>query len=234
MIRNANPLSFPNLVCIDDEVVFKRDNTSRHLFKLDWSKFDEDVLKRFNRLAKVNANFRGEEFVSELVEALPKKYEDIIQSLEFAIPYHYEREIRRQAKLGRAEWGMERGFDTYISGMCLKPGEECIAVSFKLIADCIYDKKTKYFSRHENKFLIGPMLIYRFWMNQTGRGLPIDFSGLEELHDKYNRVDHGFADFQEADRKTYGGLVNELYDALMIQEALRDKDIEDTEDTEGK
>jgi len=74
--------------------------------------------------------------------------------------------------------------------MCLNPGKEFISCAFKLIADCLYDREKNYFSRKFSKSVVESLLIYRFWVHQTGRTLPwfnAEFDMKEYYAMKYKR-----------------------------------------------
>jgi hypothetical protein len=83
--------------------------------------------------------------------------------------------------MAMTEWSINRPFDTTIKEMCHSPAIKCIQVAFELIADCAYDEKDNYFLRVDNKYLIAPLLMFRFWQHQTGSGMIKEHSNFHKL-----------------------------------------------------
>jgi len=184
MLKSGSSLDFPRLIYLREEK-FKSWSSSdgkTNIYKLDWKHKDEKHRKRHEEHSKRYKRWKDLPYIYEL----PEPYESWAQSLEFAIPRNYLQEIRRTSKFSLIEWGIERGFDTSIREMCLEPAISYVAVAFKLIADCIYDKETNCFYKKEDKYIASNVLLYRFWMNQTGRGCVGDHAELWELENSIN------------------------------------------------
>lgn len=181
MYKPATTFIFPHLVFLKD-VSFKSwsDSKTTKIYKLDWDSFDEAILKR--HIARKANCWPSTEF--KLVQKFDSYYETLLHSLRFAIPNDYLTEIRRMTQMALSEWGTSRTFDTDIREMCLGPAIECIKVAFKLIADCAYDENSNYFLRVNNKYLLAPLMLFRFWQHQTGSGLIADNSGFDKLESK--------------------------------------------------
>lgn len=185
MYKPATTFIFPHLVFLKD-VSFKSwsDSKTTKIYKLDWDSFDEAILKR--HIARKANCWPSTEF--KLVQKFDSYYETLLHSLRFAIPNDYLTEIRRMTQMALSVCGTSRTFDTDIREMCLGPAIECIKVAFKLIADCAYDESTNYFLRVNNKYLLAPMLLFRFWQHQTGSGVVADHSGFDKLESKYKEI----------------------------------------------
>lgn len=174
MLRLSHPLMFPRLVR-QGETTFKShsdSNKSTDIYKLNWAPMDE---AREYRWIQRNGNgpYTSDQtfYLMKYPGTMPKEYDDWVKGLLFAIPRHYLDEIRRTANMAVIEWGKERGFDTMIRDVCLEPAINYAYVSFRLLADCIYDPETNYFYRHANKIITSQALLYKFWSGQTGWGL---------------------------------------------------------------
>lgn len=183
MYKPAATFIFPHLVFLRD-ASFKSWSESKttKIYKLDWDSFDEAILKR--HIARNAKCWPDTKFQS--VQKFDSYYETLLHSLRFAIPNNYLTEIRRMTQMAMSEWGTSRTFDTDIREMCLGPAIECIRVAFNLISDCAYDENTNYFLRVNNKYLLAPLMLFRFWQHQTGSGLIADHSGFNKLESKYN------------------------------------------------
>ena len=183
MYKPVTAFIFPHLVFLKD-VSFKSwsEQNKTKLYKLDWDSFDEAILKRhveWNAKCWPSTKF-------SFIQKFDLYYEGLLQSLRFAIPNHYLTEIRRVTQTTMTEWGINRPFDTNIKEMCLGPAIKCIQVAFELIADCAYDEQTNYFLRIDNKYLIAPLLMFRFWQHQTGPGKIGEHSN---FHNLLSRID---------------------------------------------
>jgi len=184
MLHLAFSLQFPRLVR-QGETVFRGhpdSNNSINLYKLNWGPMDESREQQWIR--RVGDSLSSNDQTFHLVRfpgTLPKTYDDWVKDMLFAIPRHYQDEIRRTARMAVTEWATERSFDTMIRDICLGPAIEYAYVSFRLLADCLYDQKTNYYDRREDKFIVPQVLLYKFWSGQTGRGLVRDHAHFERL-----------------------------------------------------
>lgn len=140
------------------------------VYKLEWARLDTKALKQTNP--------RGQ---SKRRRLFPASYIDWMDGLQFAIPYHYRREIRRCTKMAMLEWDRALPFDTSVREMCLSTAESFIDVALRLVADCGYDPEKQGFYSGPRHTLIPYALLYRFWDGQTGRGLLWQFAGLDSL-----------------------------------------------------
>jgi len=119
----------------------------------------------------------------------------------FAIPQTYMTEIHRCVHLALFEWGTNRPFDIMIRKICLEPAISYIFVSFRLIADCLYDKKTNYFYRGEDKIFATQAMLYKFWSFQTGCGLIKKHAHFERLNTENNTVKEFLKIINEHEKK---------------------------------
>ncbi len=88
-------LLFPRLVYLKDTTFKSRGGDEKHkptrIYVLDWSKLDKGAVNRGRRL-------------------FPEKYLDWLTSMQFAIPYHYRREIRRCVRMAVIPHRCRRGY----------------------------------------------------------------------------------------------------------------------------
>jgi hypothetical protein len=200
MYKPANAFVFPHLVFLKD-VSFRswsEQGKTTKLYKFDWEKFDEAILKEhiaWNAKSWPNTTF-------PFVQKFNSYYETILRSLRFAIPQHYLTEIRRMTQMAVMEWGVNRPFDTNIRDMCLGPAIKCIQVAFELIADCAYDEETNYFLRVDNKYVLPHMLLFRFWQHQTGSGMIME-------HSDFNKIESRLGSLKRCTSKS-PGMDNEI------------------------
>lgn len=184
MLRLSHSLMFPHLVR-QGETTFKShsdSNKSTDIYKLNWAPMDE--AREYNWIRwKGNGPLTSDQtfYLIKYPGIMPRKYDEWVKDLLFAIPRHYLDEIRRTANLAVLEWGRERGFDTMIREICLEPAINYTYVSFRLLADCIYDPETNYFDRHDDKIIAPQALLYKFWSGQTGRGLIRDHAKFDKI-----------------------------------------------------
>jgi len=173
MFKPASHPVFPHLIYLKD-VNFKKagppgskgKDTTTSLYRLDWENLD---LFKQQKHAEWNKTQWPNSIVS-IDFKLDSYYEDLLQSLRFALPHHYLDEIHEHTQKTVSEWSKERRFDTVIREMCLQPAIEHARVAFGLVCDCVFDEKTNYYLRADNKYILVHLLLYRFWMGQTGRG----------------------------------------------------------------
>jgi len=182
MIRLGS-LLFPSLVRCG-ETTFKSgsDRGATTLYRLDWSRADSAREASWVKWAGDGPSTSSTSFyLCKYHGTLPKKYDDWVKDMVFAIPQSYYDEIHRTARMGLIEWSTERHFDTMIREVCLQPAIGYIFTSFRLLADCIYDEKTNYFSRDPDKVIAPQALLYKFWSGQTGRGLIRDHADFKRI-----------------------------------------------------
>lgn len=164
------------------EVSFKSWSDSQKTtdtYKLDWDTIDNIKKERYNRNINKESPYPG---------TLPELYDNWVKNMIFAIPNTYKAEIRRCTHLALLEWGTNRPFDTMIREICLEPAISYIYVSFRLIADCLYDKEANYFYRGEDKAYATQAMLYKFWSFQTGSGLIKKHARFENLNHENNIV----------------------------------------------
>lgn len=175
MLSLRNNLLFPHFIH-QGEVSFKSWSDSQKttdIYKLDWDPIDNTRKERCLKDADTSeVIFPG---------TLPEPYDSWVKDMLFAIPNMYMEEIRRCARLALIEWGASRPFDTMIREICLEPAIYYVYVSFRLIADCLYDEKTEYFYRGEDKSFATQAMLYKFWSFQTGWGLIRDHAQFRRI-----------------------------------------------------
>jgi len=181
MIRLGS-LLFPSLGRCGETTFKSGSQGATTLYRLDWSRADSAREASWVKWAGNGPSTSSCFYLCKYHGTLPKKYEDWVKDMLFAIPQSYYDEIHRTARMGLIEWSTERHFDTMIRDICLQPAIGYIFTSFRLLADCLYDEKTNYFSRDPDKVIAPQALLYKFWSGQTGRGLIRD-------HAHFNRIE---------------------------------------------
>jgi len=177
MLHVSQPLYFPSLHRFG-ETTFKSHSDSENvtgLYTLDWDKVDKTKKESFMKWKTTrtsDAKFPG---------TLPEEYDNWVKQLTFAIPRHYLKEITSNTYKALIEWSSEYPFDTNIREMCLVPAIGHVYVAFDLIADCLYDATTNYFSRDPKKTITAQVMLYKFWSLQTGRGLIRDHAKFDKI-----------------------------------------------------
>lgn len=152
-------LTFPPLRFITKVNFSSWSNDSKSmtpLYKLDWDEFDRNLAKRI-----------GHELP---YKALPDEYEKQVRSLKFAISHNYRQGISHHSNLAQAERNRFWPYDTMVRDICLNVVAEAIRTAFFLLKDCTYDQDTGGFDRSDDRSLFDNMLVWRFWVHQTGRG----------------------------------------------------------------
>jgi hypothetical protein len=186
-------LLFPSLVRCG-ETTFKSwsdGKSATTLYRLDWSRADSAREASWVKwVGDRPSTSNTTTYLCKYHGTLPKKYDDWVKSMLFAIPQNYFDEIRRTARMGLIEWSTGRPFDTMIRDICLQPAIGYIFTSFRLLADCLYDEKTNYFYRGPDKVIAPQALLYKFWSGQTGGGLVRD-------HAHFNRIESMQCDCRE-------------------------------------
>lgn len=190
MLYVNHRLLFPSLVYQGDFTI-KEPSTSKEdgrpgwtkkvrLYKLDWEKIELEKERKHKKWNRTQWPDRKVPYINTLPEELDEEIKNII----FALSQGYLNEIRRCSQQGLVEWNVSRPFDTVIREMCLEIPEKYIQTAFGLMADCVFDEGTGYW-KHGNRREIACLMLYKFWCNQTGRGLLIDrrYSGWDDEYE---------------------------------------------------
>lgn len=182
MLKKNCYLYFPELICVGDATFNYGEEPKRTLpiYKLDWTGKEKAVGKKYETWIKT---YHPEIDLSmeDVEEELPSFYGHWINEMQYVISLDYKKEIRRCAERALGEWSLGRPFDTMIRDMCLGPAIEFVNVGFKLLVDCAYDPETNYYYTKSDKLILPHTLLYKFWMNQTGRGMVYFYAGLNHL-----------------------------------------------------
>lgn len=145
MINLKKSLTFPTLV-YQGEINFKGQIKSKYiddhitpLYRLEW-----------------DHRYTG----------LPEIYDDWITNKEFAINNNYLLEIRKHCHLAICGLDSIKVGDYNNYSLCLEPMLAHCYVAFKLLSDCAYDCKTRYFYRGADKVIMPYAMLYKFWSYQ--------------------------------------------------------------------
>jgi len=106
------------------------------------------------------------------LRGLPDRCDKLVKGFRFALTPHYLQAVRHFANLGLQERNRSWGFDTMIRDNIQIVNGAAIETSFMLLADCLYDEETKYWVSHDKwRVFTKPLMIYKYWAFQTGRGI---------------------------------------------------------------
>lgn len=185
MLSKQHPLFFPKLKFVkEDQLVHKDAENSQSgrpiaTYKLDWKEQEELIRKKHEKWKRDYHPGKKLPFIGQL----PYEWDEWIKSLVFAINDGYMQEIQYWTSEGLLAWNRSNyaSADTMIREICLKPAIAMIEVAFALIGDCVYDPEKKWFSRIGKGFLSLPVMLYKFWAYQTGRGLLVERARLDKL-----------------------------------------------------
>lgn len=187
------------------------------IYTLDWSEKDDYDRMHFNKWMK--SSWAKDKKEVQFVPALPKKWNNFVNTLEFALNDAYMTQICRSSAEAMKLWRERYPFDTAIKDICLIPAQGHTHVAFCLLADCIYDRKTNYFSHDPLKYYAYHILLWKFWQYQTGGGLIYDRSKMSELQ---WLIDHyeSHSEYKDPERENLAREI--LYDFGKHQEKIQD------------
>jgi hypothetical protein len=220
----VNRLLFPRLRFVQQDTMTTQGATRTRpveLYRLDWTAFDNSLKERHDR--RLEKHHPGV-FVP-FISGLPPLYDGYVQGYHFALDNYYIDEIRRCARQADSEWTTQRAFDTMIRDLCLEPAIAYVMVAFKLLADCIYDPDTQYFSRCPDRYYAAHAMAHKFWHHQTGRGVVDCNARIPELRARIagGRLDEdtakslsAFLDALDAHYKTYKTTYAPLYESRQV------------------
>lgn len=186
MYKLEKELYFPRLNRIG-ETTFKswgETQKTTNIYKLNWHWKETILRERHVKWLKQNHPHLDIPFIDDLSEP----YNQWMKKMQYALPVKYLHEIRRCAQMANVEYNIFRPFDTSISDMCLDPGIKFVYVAFRLVADCAYDPKTEYFYRGEDKAFLTNALLFKFWINQTGRGMVWQYAEMDKLSNRIEQM----------------------------------------------
>lgn len=176
MLTLSRDFLFPNLVICKHAA--KKNNAG--IFKLDWSKKEYH-----NHETPIYSDPHNPELCdTSYYPSLPHEIDEEVKGLRFSLNSEYKTEIEYQSMTALQEWTKHRRFDTMIREMCLGPAIANIWVAFGLLADCVVDENGKW-DRSPNRFWYRHALVYKFWFNQTGRGLIWRNARIDQLEDRF-------------------------------------------------
>jgi hypothetical protein len=187
MLSLSSPrcLQFPSLVHVGETQfsAWQEKGKSTTLYRLDWSRLDSEREQHWLKShAKNQIQTSDQTFVlAEYPGSLPEPYDTWVKNMIFSVPRSYVDEIHRVCRMASIEWATERHFDTMIRDICLEPAIAYTYVGFRLLSDCLYDSKTAFFYRGNDKTFAPQALLYKFWSGQTGRGLLRSHARFEKI-----------------------------------------------------
>jgi len=197
--RNVDSLRIPRLN-FEKEVTLGKGNTKRsaYLYTLNWTALDRQC--------------SASDKVYEPVPNLPEKYDILVKSFKFALTPKYLAGVQHFANLALQERNRSWGFDTMIRDNIQLVNQSAIETAFMLLADCLYDEETGGWVSHDKwRSFAKPLMIYKFWAFQTGRGLVRGKSGIDGVIDRIlEREDYSI--FTKAMAKDIASSLDDLED----------------------
>ena len=197
MYQNSESKYFPHLV-VQRSTGKNSGGDMLYLFELDWSSFDQKILASYTH--------KGYD-VAEIAEiegflCLPKPWEQELQNVKFLLTHDYMQQIQWDVHRAQDVYTHYVPLDTMIREICVEPGKAHISVAFNCLVDCWYDagKSSPWKRRTEDgvsRHLLHSMLLTRFWMHQTGRGLVMGNSHLEKYKGRIEKYIDSQEDHEE-------------------------------------
>jgi hypothetical protein len=150
-----NPL-FPTLVFVKN-VEFKKlqSGNKTGVYCLDWEKIEGIKHERWANQFPCNPA------PVTYCDCIPESQKKWVDGMQFLLSEEYLNEIRHCCFKAAEEWERTRPIDPAIN-----PALAYIDTAFHLLADCLFDSETEYYSRSGIKMLAPFILTYRFWAYQ--------------------------------------------------------------------
>ena len=190
--RKTNSLVFPRLEHIKEVKFSRGPKNDSHLYELDWTPVDN---------------------LKSTLGSLPDKYDKLIKGLRFAISGNYLKGIHHFSNLALQERNRSWGYDTCIRDNLQIVNGSSVETALMLLADCAYDEVNNYWYPHgKGKFFLKPLMVYKFWAFQTGRGIVRRKSGIDsKLESAFKN--QNFSIFEKTMAKDISQSLNNLEDA---------------------
>ncbi|MCK9476793.1 MAG: hypothetical protein M0R46_12780 [Candidatus Muirbacterium halophilum] len=178
-------ITFPKLEIIEHI------DTNYVRVKLDWSDFDKHIINReLNNMFsyRIKLDQKDKDTLKRFSEKYdhskylyPIEYKYIYDLFDgVKIPKRYYNEIIYMKDQAIMEFNRNRVFDTIVREECLEVSFKYVYLYFYLLTDGLFiysDEHNQIIENFEfNKSEIISFLLFRFWLNQTGRGLVVDKS----------------------------------------------------------
>lgn len=188
-------ITFPKLEIIEHV------NPNYVRIKLDWSDFDKHIINNDldNMFSyRINLDQKDKDILKRFSEKYdhskylyPIEYKYIYDLFDdVKIPQQYYDEIIYMKEQAIMEFNRSRGFDTIVREECLEVSFKYVYLYFYLLTDGLFiysDKQNQIIENFEfNKSEVISFLLFRFWLNQTGRGLVVSKS-TEHIKNEVNK-----------------------------------------------
>jgi hypothetical protein len=114
---------------------------------------------------------------------LPASLKNTIENQLYAIPENFLKEIRLCSLKAAEEIGT-RGLVASRPNSLPPPTTPAISFilnAFNILADCVYDPDTNYFSRSNIKYVLAYILAFKFWAHQIPPTILDRYAGLRDL-----------------------------------------------------
>jgi hypothetical protein len=156
-----NPL-FPTLVFVKD-VEFKKLQSGHKtgVYCLDWTKIEGIKHERWAEQFPCNPA------PVTYCDCIPESQKKWVDGMQFLLSEEYLNEIRHCCFKAAEEWERNRPITKQGIVPVLHPAIAYIDTAFHLLADCLFDPETEYYSRSGIKMVTPFILTYRFWAYQT-------------------------------------------------------------------
>jgi hypothetical protein len=162
MLHLHKSLLFPTLVYLED-IKFKNlpSNLKTSVYKLDWAKIEEIKLNQWLKQRPDKLS------ITSFCGTIPDSIKTWIDNMQFVLSEEYLQEIRHCSMKSVEEWDRKRPPAKHGLDPAIAPAISYIDTAFHLLADCLYDPETKFYSRSGIKMIAPYTLLYRFWAHQT-------------------------------------------------------------------
>ena len=202
MLQFSKYLLFPSLK-FQKTVSFKNHDEQIRVYTIDWATIDRIKEERWAEL--INCFPPPYPFP----DTLPASLKNIINDQLYAIPGSFLKEIRLCSLKAAEEIGTGdlAAFRPNPLPPPMIPAVSFILNAFNILADCVYDSDTNYFSRSNIKYILANILAYKFWAFQISPTNLERYSGLRDLSIELKGL-------EQTDPTTYKDLIQH-YQSLM-------------------
>ncbi len=173
MLSSDRKLFFPSIVYL--KAYHQLSNITSlpaGIYCANWDQQENHVCRRTSSLHKIEIT----------LPSLPKQYDDQIKNLKFCLSWDFIAEIQRCAHAAVAEFNIHRKLGSSIKELCLGPGVAYIEISFRLLADAIFDEEEEFYTRdYTLKTIAFHAMLYKFWCYQVPKDKICDYARIYNL-----------------------------------------------------
>lgn len=203
-----NSLVFPKMVYLED---VKNSNNDERVgrYKLDWDFFDKKMQQQYTYWR--NKWQSDTEMPTDIAASLPQKYNEEIKEYKYIISDSVYHEIQYNTMKSAEEWSRYLVFDPDVRDMLRGPSVEYARCAFTLLSYGIESISAKY-NMGVNLLIPITAMLYKLWVHQTGRGMALRNSGVNDIFNKAKTI------VQKINNDDILVKVNEFKDAIKVLE----------------